>query len=549
MKKNLLLLACISHSALFAVVSQRDLQYRAIQRANRRVNAKEVREAATAERARQSIAPQLNNGDEDLYPDKRGSYAKGLPHLDSGLVDPAAFNKLVIALQKGTSDAFLDIPMGTPGAKKFHSPQAAFQFNLIGADGWSHSVNPAPKITSAEKAGELVELYCMRLLYDIDFDAYATLPGLVIARLADLNALSDFRGPKIDGQVTAQTLFRGNLPGVLDGPYISQFLLMSPMFSDTPFVQRYTVPTAIPGNAFMTTVADWLASQRGNNPATASPTFDPTLRYIRNARDLANFVHRDPPQLPYIYALYILFSFAAANPAALDAGSPYIGNPTQEAFAEFFVPQFMSWITYAGEAALKAAWYNKWVVNRTIRPEFFAYLVHQQITGALDSGIHPDVINSAATAAINTAFGTYLLPQAYTEGAPMHPSYPAGHATVAGACVTMLKAFFNEDFVIPNPVVQGAAGTTLVAAPVGTTLTIGGELNKLGSNVATGRNMAGVHYRCDAEESMRLGEAVAISILEDIAYTINVNFGGWTLTKFDGTKITIGGKKRIGRLP
>ena len=36
-----------------------------------------------------------------------------------------------------------------------------------------------------------------------------------------------------------------------------------------------------------------------------------------------------------------------------------------------------------------------------------------------------------------------LLPMAFQEGSPMHPAYGAGHATVAGACVTVLKAFFN----------------------------------------------------------------------------------------------------------
>ncbi len=33
------------------------------------------------------------------------------------------------------------------------------------------------------------------------------------------------------------------------------------------------------------------------------------------------------------------------------------------------------------------------------------------------------------------------LPMAFQEGSPMHPSYGAGHATVAGACVTILKAY------------------------------------------------------------------------------------------------------------
>ena len=46
-------------------------------------------------------------------------------------------------------------------------------------------------------------------------------------------------------------------------------------------------------------------------------------------------------------------------------------------------------------------------------------------------------------------------------------------------------------------------------------LTVGGELNKLASNVGIGRNIAGVHWRSDATESLKLGEAVAISILRD----------------------------------
>ena len=39
---------------------------------------------------------------------------------------------------------------------------------------------------------------------------------------------------------------------------------------------------------------------------------------------------------------------------------------------------------------------------------------------------------------------TYFLGQAFPEGSPLHPSYGAGHATVAGACVTILKAWFQE---------------------------------------------------------------------------------------------------------
>src|SRR5438067_6893722 len=39
----------------------------------------------------------------------------------------------------------------------------------------------------------------------------------------------------------------------------------------------------------------------------------------------------------------------------------------------------------------------------------------------------------------------------------------AGHATVAGACVTILKAWFDESFGLPDPMVPNSGGTALVA--------------------------------------------------------------------------------------
>ena len=47
--------------------------------------------------------------------------------------------------------------------------------------------------------------------------------------------------------------------------------------------------------------------------------------------------------------------------------------------------------------------------------------------------------------------GNYFIPLSYPEGCPLHPSYPSGHATAAGAAVTVLKWFFDDSFVIPNP--------------------------------------------------------------------------------------------------
>ena len=109
---------------------------------------------------------------------------------------------------------------------------------------------------------------------------------------------------------------------------------------------------------------------------------------------------------------------------------------------------------------------------------------------------------------------------------------------MAGAAGTMLKAFFNGDFVIPDPVMPNADGTELVAY-TGVPLTIEGELNKLASNIALGRDVAGLHFRTDGDLGMAVGEAYAISILRELVDTYNEDFAGFSFNKFDGTPVTI----------
>jgi hypothetical protein len=110
---------------------------------------------------------------------------------------------------------------------------------------------------------------------------------------------------------------------------------------------------------------------------------------------------------------------------------------------------------------------------------------------------------------------------------------------VAGAAVTILKAWFNETAAIQNPVMPDASGLNLVPYAESETLTVGGELNKIASNVALGRNIAGIHWRSDGAQSLKLGEAVAISVLRDQKACYREQFGGFSLTKFDGTTVTV----------
>jgi hypothetical protein len=160
------------------------------------------------------------------------------------------------------------------------------------------------------------------------------------------------------------------------------------------------------------------------------------------------------------------------------------------------------------------------------------------VTGAAKYPIHPDLLNSAALNAIFAANGTYLLPQAYPEGCPLHPAYPSGHATVSGACSVMLKAFFDENEIVTDCVQASSDGLSL-APYTDTALTVGGEINKLAFNVAMGRDFAGIHYRSDAETGLRLGEDVAIAMLQDLVHTVAEDFAGFQFTRLDGTPVSI----------
>ena len=105
----------------------------------------------------------------------------------------------------------------------------------------------------------------------------------------------------------------------------------------------------------------------------------------------------------------------------------------------------------------------------------------------------------------------------------------------------MLKFFFDGDAMIPNPVVTSADGLTLVpyTGPDSAKLTVNGELHKLAHNISFGHGIhAGIHWRSDTDFSMLLGEAVALTFLQDQAWTYKENFA-IKLTKMDGTTATI----------
>ena len=148
---------------------------------------------------------------------------------------------------------------------------------------------------------------------------------------------------------------------------------------------------------------------------------------------------------------------------------------------------------------------------------------------------------------------------------------------MAGACVTVLKAWFDEDARLLDiyAAVNARAGAERVGPkdpPEGTLqllqpgyrgigadleafcppmpyppaassdaerITVGGELNKLASNVAMGRSMGGVHWRSDNTRSLRLGEEVAIEILRKRSAEYAERPLSFGFRSFDGEPVQI----------
>lgn len=499
---------------------------------SRREGARGMRATAAESLERFDWPDHVNNGEEGDYP-YIASYGKGLPHNELGEVEPAAFNKLLRALTTKEPDDFESIPLGSRKARELTNPMAGLAYDLQGPDPQAMTMPPAPRIDSPLNSAEMVELYWMALLRDVPFTEFTSHP-LAAEAAGELSGLEAYAGPRADGAVTPGTLFRGDARGDLAGPYLSQFLLKDIQYGTLRVPQTHDYAPA--GVDHLTDWKSWLAVQRGA-VVPDQPRDHTRRRYLITPRDLAHYVHYDALYEAYLNAALILLDLKAP----VDQGIPYLDSANQEGFGTYGAPHVLSLVTEVATRALKAVWFQKWFVHRRQRPEEFGGRIHAHLTGKrryeMIDGL---VLESAALKTTHERYGSYLLPQAFPEGSPLHPAYGAGHATVAAACVTVLKAWFDESWVIPDPVVPDADGSALVRydGPDAGRLTLGGELDKVAANVAIGRSLGSVHWRTDYSESIKLGERIGIGVLRDVVL-VGHERASFGLTRFDGNRITI----------
>jgi hypothetical protein len=510
---------------------------------------------ATSERV--DVGEQPDNGDAIRFTDFSGSYRKASLHDGLGVPNAQSWLSLKNALTKGKSSDFENIIVGTQGGpnSKHNNPQAALAFDLEGRDSHATVIPPAPSVASAQTAAEEVEHYWGALLRDVPFSQYSM--STVGAAVNDMNQ-SSFVGSSGNNQfpypVTPQNLFRGQFyrgDGNVQGPYVSQFLLQPTFFGAQLLSQQYQtfLPVGGGGTDFMTDVYEYQLVQNGGDSGRHL-AFDPTFRFIRAGRDLAAYTHVDVLYQAYFTAFLVLAGIGAPpNP-----GNPYAGSKTQKPFATFGGPDVVATLAEMATRALKAAWFHKWIVNLRMRPEEYGALVQANLTHSLPfpqaaAALHQDMLKSSVLPIMKSTYRTYLLPQAYPEGSPTHPCYPTGHGTVGGACITLVKFFFDGAQKI-RPLLNKAGREVVEPSTDGLFLNpytgadrdkldINGELSKLAFNISSGHGIhAGIHFRSSTYWSVLLGEQVALHILQDRAKCYNEPFG-ITITKFDGTTATI----------
>lgn len=527
----------------------------------RRLEAYRVKNRANlAAQARKRPEHKTNQEEDNDCLERLTNFRKGLPHSSDGEVSDADYDAFREACESQKIDSFQSLKIGTSTAKfrKWESPTAGAFYDLEGPDAQAVTMPPAPKLGSNELAMEMAEVYLMALLRDVPFTDYESnqVAKNAARTLDDMPRKGITNNGRGTLKFTTKNLFRGEGYGVTDGPMMSQFILVGTPDITVPKVpgkginsgpngfieygaqvidQR--VRTAIAGIDYMQDLDSWLQVQRGEDIPNVDPSAYVKLgsrgdrRFITTGRDISTYVHFDALYQAYLNACLIML----ASQTSPQPGLPHQAKDIKrtKGFAQFGGPHILTLVTEVATRALKAVRYQKFTQHRRGRPEQLAGLISQYkkfenathnpfdeikpLVDNLDKVMFGNKPLLQAVYEFNEKKG-YFLPMAFPEGSPMHPSYGAGHATVAGACVTALKAFFVtsdkiNDVYTPN---RNGEKLTKCRSPK---LDVLGELNKLAANISIGRNMAGVHYYSDYTESVKMGEQITLELLEEQAYT------------------------------
>ena len=402
------------------------------------------------------------------------------------------------------------------------------------------------------------------------------------------------RAARLQGRsaLDGQSLFRSSASGAIVGPYVSQFLLAGTTETPADGIIGYGVHAIShrvaafeAGLDYMTDWHSWLDAQNGADMGDLQHTKDTDRlapedkepRFLTTPRDLATYMRSDELYQANLNAA-IMLSGSTKTSLSLPSEDATDQNDRSGGISH---PDLLALLSEVSTRGMKLAQRQKFNQHRRAGPERIAAmltLVANNDLDGLSASARQDLIRmfgelhqtglldqiSAHNAQQlkhkgnlvqnrgNLGETSLLLPMAFADGSPMQPSYGSGHATVAGACVTILKGFFqlfkSEDSWAPLTLADVGMQTVFEATEDGTelrdslddaaTITVEGELNKLAANISLSGSMAGTHYYSDYHDSLRLGERLAVIVLAEYL-TASTGPQKLRLHGFDGEQITM----------
>ena len=487
-------------------------------------------------------------------------FGKTLEHdSTTGFVKKVDVDKIITALQTRTLESLEDIPRAMNATRKLEGVFSSLSYVPRGfSPAIADLTAPFNKIESIGSAFEMAEVYGKSLLRDVSFSDYNS-DMIVSDIVTELNKYTDKTTHPLDStNITIKNLFRGPHFGELVGPYISQFLVTSFNYGNLHVEQKFLSES---DNVASTSISGWLNIQNGITGSSMPPE-NPEYKYCYNGRVLGSKVHNDP-----LFQFYYNAALIALQNNISPSGFSTTANTS--GWTDSGGPDILSAVADVAHGALRTTWNLKYNTTMRIRPEVHAQRI--QFVHAGDNNTIVDNVPGLSTIYNNIVNGNlaannkilhrvftnqqnlYLKLQ-YQEGSPTHPSLPAGHAVVAGACCTVLKAMLTTHDVGGNLTAWEDGGRIAQHSTDGSSLeaytdydknnmTVVGEINKLASNVSFGRDFAGVHVRSDGHCGMLAGEEFAMSYLVDRCkemWTSRIGlFEGYVLNKFDGTNVRI----------
>ena len=493
------------------------------------------------------IPEQTCNGDEEDFPVALGNFTKGLGHhATTGEVDPGDWDALLTALASGDPSDFELVPLA--GVRKLVNPQSGLAFDTRGERRpRSCQCRRRPTFASAEQAGEIVEHYWMALLRDVNFDDYDG-HARGAAASADLNALRR-RLQRAEDQAARSRRRPSSATSSRAPSWVptSRSSCGSTRRSACEYVER-KMRTLAPGIDHMTTFADWLAVQNG--VSHRGPTFDadPALHPQRprprpvgaHRRALPGLLQRLPDPRHAAGQL----GHRRRPRRAVNPGNPYIGTPTRPASAPCGPPASRRWCARSRPAPSRPPGTRSGSSTAACGPRSYAGRVEvhlNQSPGRYNGILHPSTCSAPTVLDAVAAHNSGTLPAA--DGLPRGLPDPS---------VLQRRPRHRRGRVRHHP--QGALRhrerrhpatrwcrrrTARRSCPTpARPLTVEGELNKLASNVATGRNIAGVHWRTDCHRVAGSARRSRSACCATSARS-STRAARFTFTRFDGTQIVI----------